>query len=141
MGVACSARTWAATGRSRVEDGQVINGMVCKIRTGICWRDLSERYGPWKTVYPRFRRYALDGVFQRGPTSGDNGTTAVAVVGGHRHSSGRATVDATSLSAASTVSRVSAESPPETTRPPLRTKWRSVSRRSCSGQDPFEDGP
>ncbi|MER7983904.1 IS5 family transposase [Streptomyces sp. NPDC095817] len=55
----------AATGRPRVEDRQVINGMVYKIRTGISWRDLPERYGPWKTVYTRFRRYALDGVFTR----------------------------------------------------------------------------
>ncbi|MFF3286052.1 IS5 family transposase [Streptomyces sp. NPDC003023] len=53
----------AATGRPRVEDRQVVNGMVYKIRTGVCWRDLPERYGPWKTVYTRFRRYALDGVF------------------------------------------------------------------------------
>nr|WP_208614679.1 IS5 family transposase [Streptomyces regalis] len=55
----------AATGRPRVEDRQVINGMVYKIRTGISWCDLPERYGPWKTVYTRFRRYALDGVFTR----------------------------------------------------------------------------
>ncbi|MET8572051.1 IS5 family transposase [Streptomyces sp. NPDC004783] len=55
----------AATGRPRVEDRQVINGMVYKIRTGISWRDLPERYGSWQTVYTRFRRYALDGVFTR----------------------------------------------------------------------------
>ncbi len=29
---------------------------LSKIRTGISWRDLPERYGPWKTVYTRFRR-------------------------------------------------------------------------------------
>ncbi|WP_326754757.1 IS5 family transposase [Streptomyces hirsutus] len=55
----------AATGRPRVDDRQVVNGMVYKIRTGISWRDLPERYGPWQTVYTRFRRYALDGVFTR----------------------------------------------------------------------------
>ncbi|MGW7007962.1 transposase [Streptomyces sp. NPDC054933] len=55
----------AATGRPRVKDRQVVNGMVYKIRTGVSWRDLPERYGPWKTVYTRFRRYALDGVFTR----------------------------------------------------------------------------
>lgn len=55
----------ATTGRPRVSDRQVINGMVYKIRTGISWRDLPERYGPWQTVYTRFRRYALDGVFTR----------------------------------------------------------------------------
>jgi hypothetical protein len=37
----------AATGRPRVAHRQVINGMVYKIRTGISWRDLPERYGPW----------------------------------------------------------------------------------------------
>ncbi|WP_443061826.1 IS5 family transposase [Streptomyces sp. NBC_00425] len=55
----------AATGRPRVEDRQVVNGMAYKIRTGISWRDLPERYGPWRTVCTRFRRYALDGVFTR----------------------------------------------------------------------------
>ncbi|WRZ45035.1 IS5 family transposase [Streptomyces sp. NBC_00151] len=55
----------AATGRPRVPDRQVINGMVYKIRTGVSWRDLPERYGPRQTVYTRFRRYALDGVFTR----------------------------------------------------------------------------
>ncbi|MEU4659510.1 transposase [Streptomyces sp. NPDC023723] len=40
----------AATGRPRVEDRRVINGMVYKIRTGISWRDLPERYGPCQTV-------------------------------------------------------------------------------------------
>ncbi|MEV7130516.1 IS5 family transposase [Streptomyces sp. NPDC093260] len=55
----------AATGRPRVSDRQVINGMVYKIRTGTSWRDLPERYGPWQTVYTRFRRYAIDGVFAR----------------------------------------------------------------------------
>jgi transposase len=48
-----------------VENRRVINGMVYKIRTGISWRDLPERYGPWQTVYTRFRRYALEGVFTR----------------------------------------------------------------------------
>ncbi|MFJ6680445.1 transposase [Streptomyces werraensis] len=53
----------AATGRPRVSDRQVINGMVYKIRTGISWRDLPERHGPWKTVYTRFRHYALNCAF------------------------------------------------------------------------------
>ncbi len=48
-----------------MEDRRVINGMVYKIRTGISWRDLPERYGSCQTVYTRFRRYALDGVFTR----------------------------------------------------------------------------
>ncbi|MEU6846342.1 transposase [Streptomyces sp. NPDC046716] len=31
----------AATGRPRVTDRQVVNGMICKIRTGISWRPLA----------------------------------------------------------------------------------------------------
>ncbi|WP_413104799.1 transposase [Streptomyces sp. Inha503] len=53
----------AGTGRPRADDRRVVNGMVYKIRTGITWRDLPERYGSWKTVYTRLRRYALEGVF------------------------------------------------------------------------------
>ncbi|WP_375165409.1 transposase [Streptomyces sp.] len=36
----------AATGRPRVEDRRVSNGMVHRSRTGISWCDLPERYGP-----------------------------------------------------------------------------------------------
>ncbi|WP_405763882.1 transposase [Actinacidiphila glaucinigra] len=53
----------AGTGRRPVDDRRILNGMVFKVRTGITWRDLPERYGPRKTVYTRFRRYALRGVF------------------------------------------------------------------------------
>jgi transposase len=33
------------------------------------WRDLPERYGPWQTVYSRFRRRHLAGVWERVLTS------------------------------------------------------------------------
>jgi len=33
--------------------------------TGAPWRDLPERYGPWKTVYSRFRRWQRAGVWNR----------------------------------------------------------------------------
>ncbi|MFC8016320.1 IS5 family transposase [Streptomyces cinereoruber] len=55
----------ACRGRPRAEDRRVINGMVYKIRTGVSWRDLPERYGSWKSIYTRFRRYAIAGVFTR----------------------------------------------------------------------------
>lgn len=50
-----------AAGRPRVDDRRVINGMLYKCKTGIAWRDLPERYGPWKTVYNRFWRWARNG--------------------------------------------------------------------------------
>jgi transposase len=34
-----------------------------KAKTGISWRDLPERYGPWKTVYNRFWRWSRNGTF------------------------------------------------------------------------------
>ncbi len=40
-----------------------VNGMFCKLCTGAPWRDLPERYGPWKTVYSRFRRGSKEGLF------------------------------------------------------------------------------
>ncbi|MFF9511514.1 IS5 family transposase [Streptomyces sp. NPDC014724] len=43
----------------------VINGIMFRIRTGIPWRDLSERYGSWKTVYERHRRWSADGTWDR----------------------------------------------------------------------------
>ncbi|MGW3951069.1 transposase [Streptomyces sp. NPDC004752] len=41
----------ATTGRTRVADRQVINGMVYRIRTRISWRDPPERYGLRTTVH------------------------------------------------------------------------------------------
>jgi transposase len=35
--------------------------MLFKAKTGVAWRDLPERYGPWKTVYNRFWRWSRDG--------------------------------------------------------------------------------
>jgi transposase len=50
-----------AAGRPRVDDRRVINGMLFKAKTGVAWRDLPERYGPWKTVYNRFWRWSRNG--------------------------------------------------------------------------------
>lgn len=44
---------------------QVINGIFWILRSGAPWRDLPERYGNWKTVYDRFRRWAEDGTLER----------------------------------------------------------------------------
>lgn len=54
-----------ATGRPRRDDRLVLNGIVWKLRTGSAWRDVPERYGSWRTLYTRFRRWALDGTFTR----------------------------------------------------------------------------
>jgi len=43
----------------------VLNGMLWKLATGAPWRDLPGRYGNWKTVYERYRRWAGDGTFEK----------------------------------------------------------------------------
>ena len=42
----------------------MLNGILYWLNTGIPWRDLPERYGPWKSVYTRFRRWSLQGVWK-----------------------------------------------------------------------------
>jgi transposase len=44
---------------------QLLNAMFWRLNTGASWRDLPERYGPWETVYYRFRRWQKDGTLQR----------------------------------------------------------------------------
>ena len=52
-------------GRYYRDHRTVLNGMLWVLHTGAPWRDLPERYGPWKTVYDRFRRWARSGLFDR----------------------------------------------------------------------------
>ena len=40
----------------------MLNAMVWLARSGVPWRDLPERYGPWETVYSRFRKWIEDGI-------------------------------------------------------------------------------
>lgn len=41
----------------------ILNALLWVLRTGAPWRDLPERYGPWQTVYDRFRRWQREGLF------------------------------------------------------------------------------
>src|SRR5215212_6203699 len=50
-------------GRPRKDDRLVVNGILWKLATGAPWRDLPERYGPWQSVYTRFRRWTVAGVW------------------------------------------------------------------------------
>ncbi|WP_399220739.1 IS5 family transposase [Streptomyces sp. T12] len=44
---------------------QVIDGILHRVRTGVQWRGLPERFGPWKTVYERHRLWSADGTWER----------------------------------------------------------------------------
>lgn len=54
----------AATGPLPRRTREQFNGVLWRFRTGSGWREVPERYGPWSTVYSRFRAWALAGVFQ-----------------------------------------------------------------------------
>jgi transposase len=84
-----------ARGRWR-DHRQVINGILWKLRTGAPWRDLPERYGPWKTCHERLRRWTADRtwdkILARAQVRDDgqpvDWVVAVAVVRAHQHSAG-----------------------------------------------------
>ncbi|MBQ0865788.1 IS5 family transposase [Streptomyces sp. RK75] len=44
---------------------QVIDGILHRVRTGVQWRDLPERFGPWKTAHERHRLWPADGTWDR----------------------------------------------------------------------------
>lgn len=52
-------------GRRWRDHRQVINAILRKLRTGAPWRDLPERYGPWKTAHERLRIWTSDGTWDR----------------------------------------------------------------------------
>jgi transposase len=53
------------TGRPNHDHRRIINGILWRLKTGVPWRDLPERYGPWETVYSRFRRWQRAGIWDR----------------------------------------------------------------------------
>src|SRR5262249_52877944 len=45
----------------RPHDRRIINAIFYVLRTGIPWRDLPERYGPYTSAYNRFNRWSRRG--------------------------------------------------------------------------------
>lgn len=52
-------------GVPRVDDRRVISGIVHVLRSGCRWVDAPASYGPRKTLYNRFVRWAAKGVWER----------------------------------------------------------------------------
>ena len=44
-----------------------VEAVLWRTRTGSPWRDLPERFGNWNSVFKRFRRWVLAGVFKALP--------------------------------------------------------------------------
>jgi transposase len=51
-------------GRPAKDNRVMLNGIIYWLATGVPWRDLPERFGPWETVYGRFRTWTLQGVWE-----------------------------------------------------------------------------
>jgi len=51
-------------GRPGKPNREMLNGMLWINRSGAQWRELPERYGPWQSVYARFRKWRDDGTFE-----------------------------------------------------------------------------
>jgi transposase len=52
-------------GRSAKDNRLFLEGVLWIARSGAPWRDLPETFGNWNSVFQRFRRWALKGVFER----------------------------------------------------------------------------
>lgn len=52
-------------GAHRVDDRRVISGIVHVLKSGCRWQDCPARYGPSTTIYNRFRRWTMQGVWRK----------------------------------------------------------------------------
>lgn len=49
---------------ARVDDRRIVNAIFYVLRTGMPWRDLPARYGPYTTAYNRFNRWSQRGIWK-----------------------------------------------------------------------------
>lgn len=52
-------------GRTGRDNRSFLEAILWIARTGSPWRDLPETLGNWNSIFVRFRRWALKGVFER----------------------------------------------------------------------------
>lgn len=81
-------------GRHSKDNRLMLNAMIWLARSGAAWRDLPERYGPWTSVYSRFRKWIedgiLDNIFRVLSLEAELGDLSIdaTIVQAHQHSAG-----------------------------------------------------
>lgn len=71
-----------------------VDAVLYRYRAGIPWRDLPERFGPWKAVHTRFTRWGVRGVwtqvFTHLAAEADNEYAMIdsTIVRAHQHAAG-----------------------------------------------------
>jgi transposase len=58
-------RSERRAGRPAYDDRKFVEAVLWWRRTGVPWRDLPSDFGPWKTVFNRFDRWAKTGKWER----------------------------------------------------------------------------
>jgi transposase len=51
-------------GRPRIDDRQILNGILWIMRTGAQWKDLPDRYPSYQTCHRRYQEWVRAGVFE-----------------------------------------------------------------------------
>ena len=49
--------------KSKRGDRRFVDAVLYRARTGVAWRDLPSRFGPWKSVFNRFNNWSKRGVW------------------------------------------------------------------------------
>ena len=52
-------------GRPAKDNRLIIDAVLWILYKGSPWRDLLEEFGPWKSVYTRFRRWSEQGIWEK----------------------------------------------------------------------------
>jgi transposase len=71
-----------------------VEAVLYRYRAGIPWRDLPERFGDWKNIHRRHRRWSEGGVWQRvfthlaGDADNEYAMIDATIVRAHQHAAG-----------------------------------------------------
>ena len=55
----------APMGRPMAPHRRLVEGSICRLRTGVAWRDLPNEFGPWRPVWKRHARFSKDGTWDK----------------------------------------------------------------------------